>query len=263
MHPLHHKSENFSIRGPLNVERSPQGHPVMFVAGSSEGARELAAETGDAMFTAQPDNALGRVFHADVKARLAKYGRSADELSILLGAMIITGATDEEAKARRDYLRSLIDADFAVHYMSHLAGMDLSALPLDRPPPESLREQPAWSRLALVLDIADREKMTFGEIAVHYADTYGHQVLVGSPTTIANQMQEMFESKVADGFLLRSPYYPDGIDDISRLVVPELQRRGLYRSAYEGRTFRDNLGLRRPLNAYAESRPDRSRSPAA
>jgi len=258
MHPLHHKSENFSIRGPLNVERCPQGYPVMFVAGSSDGAKELAAETGDAMFTAQPDNALGRAFYADVKGRLAKYGRSPEDLAILLGAMIITGATDDEARAKHRYLRSLIDMEFAVHYMSHLAGIDLSGLPLDQPLPDSLREQPAWSRLALVLDLAHREKMTFGEIAVHYADTYGHQVLVGSPATIAAELQDLFETKVADGFLLRSPIYPDGIDDIARLVVPELQRRGLYRRDYEGGTFRGNLGLRRPPHPESAAAPDAS-----
>ena len=262
MHPLHHRSENFSIRGPLNIERTPQGYPVMFVAGSSEGARELAAETGDAMFTAQPDDAEGRDFYADVKGRLAKYGRASPELSILLGAMIITAETDAEAKAKHAHLRSLIDEEFAVHYMSHLAGIDLSGLPLDQPLPASLRTQPVWSRLALMLDMAERENMTFGEIAVHYADTYGHQLLVGSPTTIARRMQDLFETGVADGFLLRSPIYPGGIDDIANLLVPELQRQGLFRMDYEGETFRDNLGLARPPHPNAKQASD-VRSPAA
>lgn len=262
MHPLHHRSENFSIRGPLNVERTPQGYPVMFVAGSSEGARELAAETGDAMFTAQPDEALGRDFYTDVKGRLAKFGRAPEQLSILLGAMIITAETDDEAKAKHKYLRSLIDAEFAVHYMSHLAGIDLSGLPLDQPLPESLRAQPVWSRLELMMDMARKENMTFGEIAVHYADTYGHQLLVGSPKTIARQMRDLFETKVADGFLLRSPIYPGGIEDIANLLVPELQRQGLFRMDYEGETFRDNLGLARPPHPNAAARST-IRSPAA
>ncbi len=262
MHPLHHRSDNFSIRGPLNIERTPQGYPVMFVAGSSDGARELAAETGDAMFTAQPDDAEGRAFYADVKGRLAKYGRTPNQLSILLGAMIITGETDAEAKAKHEHLRSLIDAEFAVHYMSHLAGIDLSGLPLDQPLPASLRAQPVWSRLALMMDVAERENMTFGEIAVHYADTYGHQLLVGSPKTIARKMQDLFETGVADGFLLRSPIYPGGIDDIANVLVPELQRQGLFRMDYEGDTFRDNLGLVRPRHPNAKQ-PAEVRPPAA
>jgi len=262
MHPLHHRSENFSIRGPLNIERTPQGYPVMFVAGSSEGARELAAETGDAVFTAQPDDAQGRVFYADVKARMPKYGRTANEMSILLGAMIVTAETDDEAKAKHQHLRSLIDAEFAVHYMSHLAGIDLSHLPLDQPLPESLRAQAVWSRLELMMDMAKKENMTFGEIAVHYADTYGHQLLVGSPKTIARRMQDLFETKVADGFLLRSPTYPGGIEDIANLLVPELQRQGLFRKDYEGQTFRDNLGLVRPSHPNAKPAAQ-VRSPAA
>lgn len=262
MHPLHHRSENFSIRGPLNIERTPQGYPVMFVAGSSDGAREIAAETGDAMFTAQPDDAQGRAFYADVKARLPKYGRAPNELSILLGAMIVTAATDDEAKAKHKHLRSLIDTEFAVHYMSHLAGIDLSGLPLDLPLPESLRAQPVWSRLELMMDMAKRDNLTFGEIAVHYADTYGHQLLVGSPKTISRRMQDLFETKVADGFLLRSPTYPGGIEDIADLLVPELQRQGLFRKEYEGKTFRDNLGLVRPPHPNAKAAPQ-VRSPAA
>jgi len=175
--------------------------------------------------------------------------------------MIITGETDDEAKAKHDDLRSLIDAEFAVHYMSHLAGIDLSGLPLDQPLPASLRAQPAWSRLALMMDMADRENMTFGEIAVHYADTYGHQLLVGSPKTIARRMQDLFETRIADGFLLRSPIYPGGIDDIANLLVPELQRQGLFRMDYEGETFRDNLGLVRPPHPNAKQAAE-LRSPA-
>lgn len=246
IHPVNVKSENFAIRGPLNIERSPQGYPVMFVAGSSEDARELAAETADAMFTAQPDLTEGKRFYDDVKRRLAKHGRTPDELKIMPGAMIITGRTDEEAREKHEFLRDSIDLDFGLQYLTSLAGVDLSNLDLDQPIPESLQAQPTWSRLALVLDIAKRGQMTLREIAIHYADSYGHSVCVGSPQRVADELQELFEGGACDGFLLRSPFYPDGLQDITGLLIPELQRRGLFRTEYEGETFRDNLGLRRP-----------------
>lgn len=260
IHPLKYKSDNFSIHGPLNIERTPQGYPVMFVAGSSDGAKDLAAETADAMFTAQPDMVQGRAFYADVKSRLARYGRSENDLAILLGAMIIVAETDEDARQKHAFLKSLIDVRFGVEYMSYLAGADLSHLPLDEPLPDSLRDQPVWSRLELVMDMARRENMTFRDIAIHYADTYGHQFIVGSPKTVADELQELFETRVADGFLLRSPFYPDGIDDIVDLAIPELQRRGLFRTEYAEGTFRDNLGLKRPEHPATARRQE---SPAA
>jgi alkanesulfonate monooxygenase SsuD/methylene tetrahydromethanopterin reductase-like flavin-dependent oxidoreductase (luciferase family) len=167
--------------------------------------------------------------------------------------MIIVAATDSEAHAKHAALKARIDIEFGVQYLSTLAGTDLSMLQLDEPLPDWLRRQPVWSRLELVMEMARRGHMTFREIAIHYADSYGHQVLVGSPNTIADQMQLLFESGVADGFLLRSTHYPAGLDDIVTLLIPELQRRGLFRNGYEGTTFRDNLGLPRPPHPSARS----------
>jgi N-acetyl-S-(2-succino)cysteine monooxygenase len=254
MHYLNHRTENFSVRGPLNVERCPQGYPVMFVAGASDRGKELAAETGDTLFAAQPDKAQGQAFYRDVKGRMAKYGRAPDELKILPGAMIIVAPTDAEAQEKREYLRSLIDIEFAVQYTSSLAGMDLSHLPLDKPLPQSLRSQPVWSRLALMMDVAERDQLNFRELAIQYTETYGHQFMVGSPKTIADQLQDLFESEVADGFLLRSPIYPKGTEDTVSLLIPELQRRGLFQTEYAGKTFRDNLGLKRPAHPAAARR---------
>ena len=254
MHYLNHRTENFSVRGPLNVERCPQGYPVMFVAGASDRGKELAAETGDTLFAAQPDKAQGQAFYRDVKGRMAKYGRAPDELKILPGAMIIVAPTDAEAKEKREYLRSLIDIEFAVQYTSSLAGMDLSHLPLDKPLPDSLRGQPVWSRLELMMDVAERQALNFRELAIQYTETYGHQFMVGSPATIADQLQDLFESEVADGFLLRSPIYPKGTEETMSLLIPELQRRGLFQTEYAGKTFRDNLGLKRPAHPAAARR---------
>lgn len=254
MHVLNYKSENFSVRGPLNVERCPQGYPVMLVAGASERGKELAAETGDALFAAQPDKAQGQAFYRDVKGRMAKYGRAPEELAILPGAMIIVAETDAEAKEKREYLRSLIDIEFAVQYTSSLAGMDLSHLPLDKPLPDSLRSQPVWSRLELMLDVAARGNLNFRELAIQYTETYGHQFMVGTPAKIADELQDLFENEVADGFLLRTPIYPKGLEDTTRLLIPELQRRGLAQTGYAGKTFRENLGLKRPEHPAAARR---------
>lgn len=251
MHPLNHKSEQFQVQGPLNIERPPQGHPVIFVAGSSEGAKELAAEQADAMFTAQPDLDSGRAFYADVKGRMEKYGRSPDELHILPGAMIIIGRTDQEAHEKHQSFKDAIDLDFSILYLSGLAQVDLSQYPLDEPLPESLRDTPTWSRLELVMDISKRKGMTFREVAVHYADTYGHQFVVGSPKTVADELQHTFETRAADGFNLRAPIYPDGLKDIVSLLIPELQKRGLAQTEYRGKTFRENLAVPRPEHPKA------------
>jgi alkanesulfonate monooxygenase len=251
MHPIHHKSDHFNVEGPLNIARPPQGYPVIFVAGSSEGAKELAAEQADAMFTAQPDLEMAQKFYADVKARMAKYGRSPDDLSLIPGAMIIVGRTDEEAREKHQVFRDSIDLEFGLLYLSGLAQTDLSGLPLDEPLPDALRQTPTWSRLELVMDISQRGNMTLRQIAIHYADTYGHQFIVGSPTTVADEMQHRFESRAADGFVLRAPIYPEGVQEIVSLVIPELQRRGLAQTEYLGQTFRENLGLRRPTNPNA------------
>jgi N-acetyl-S-(2-succino)cysteine monooxygenase len=265
LHLVDHHSDFFHVHGALNVERSPQAHPVIFVAASSEDGRELAAAEADAMFTAQPEIEAGRRFYTDVKGRMARYGRTPDELAILLGAMIITGHTDEEAQQKHTALKAAIDIDFGVLYLSSLIGMNLSHLPLDEPLPDALRDQPNWSRVPLVMDIARRGNMTFRDIALHYADQYGHQCIVGSPATIADALQAMFEAPVADGFLLRSPFYPDSLEDIVSLVIPELQRRGLFRSEYVPGTLRDNLGLRRPAHPAAQEadRPSLNTSAAA
>jgi alkanesulfonate monooxygenase len=248
MHPPRHTSEHFQVEGPLNIARSPQGHPVIFVAGSSDGAKELAAEEGDCMFTAQPDLEAAKAFYADVKGRMAKYGRSPDELFIIPGAMIVAGRTDEEAREKHQRFKDAIDLEFGILYMSGLVRTDLSHLPLDEPLPDSLRNTPAWSRLELIMDISKRGSMTFREIALHYADTYGHQFIVGSPKTVADELQHLFEQRACDGFVLRAPIYPEGVEEIVSLVIPELQRRGLAQTEYRGKTFRENLGLVRPVH---------------
>lgn len=246
MHFLNFKSANFQVRGPLNLERSPQGHPVVFLAGSSEDACNLAAETADAMFTAQPNIEGAQKFYKDVKARLARFGREPCELSILPGLQAVVGRTMAEAKEKHEYLRSFIDSDYAISYLSSLVAIDLSGFPLDEPPPPSLRGEKAHSRVGLIMDIAEKEGLSLGEIAIRFADQYGHSFLVGDPITIADELQKRFESRAADGFVLMPTHFPEGLSDFTQRVIPELQSRGLFRNEYDGVTLRDNLGLIRP-----------------
>ena len=251
VHRLDYESENFKIAGPLNIPRSPQGQPIIFVAGASAESQILAAKSSDAMFSAQPEVEAGKVFYENVKSRLPKFGRRSHDLAILIGAMIITGKTDAEAEEKRARLRSLIDLDFGLQYLSSLARVDLRGMPLDQPIPDEVRENATWSRIDLVLQMGKGK--TLRDIALDYADTYGHQFLVGGPGKIADYLQMLFEEKVADGFLLRSAYYPGGLEDITGLLVPELQRRGLFRTEYEGASLRDHLGLEKPVNSFCQA----------
>jgi N-acetyl-S-(2-succino)cysteine monooxygenase len=247
LHLLKHKSEHFSVEGPLPMERPPQGHPVTLVASASDDGMELAAKEADLMFTAQPTREGAKKFYKDVKDRLAKYGRTHDDLLILPGCKIVIGRTDEEAQEKEDAVKSVIDVKFAVLNLSQLAQTDLTGLPLDEPVPESLRN-PSWSRLGNVMDTAKRLNLTLKETAINFAHTFGHNTLVGSPTTIADELQATFEEYGSDGFLLSAHYYPEGTRDISSLLIPELQRRGIFQTEYSGNTLRERLGLKRPAH---------------
>ncbi len=246
MHFLNYKSERFAVRGPLNVPRPPQGHPVVCVAADSEDGRELAARTADILFNAQLDADSARALHQDVKRRMPKYGRDPDDLSIVLGLTLVIGRTDEEAREKYAFLESLIDVEIGMQYLSYLALTDLSGCPLDEPLPAFLKQDRSRSRLNIVVDAAEREGLTLRQTALRYADSFGHLAMTGSGTSIADRMQHWFETGAADGFVLRLPYAPQGLQDFNELVLPELQRRGLFRTEYAGHTFRDNLGLARP-----------------
>jgi len=246
MHILNYKTAHFQVRGPLNIERCPQGHPVLLVAGSSEGAKNLAARTADVMFTAQPDADEAREFYADVKRRMANYGRADGDLKILPGVQLIVGRTVKEAKEKHEQLISFIDRRYAISYLSSLMKVDLEKFSPDEPPPESLRNSSALSRVNLVLDIATKEGLTLGETAVRYADQYGHAFLIGDPVTIVDELERRFNDRGADGFVIMPTHLPDGLTDLLEWVVPEMRSRGLIRSDYEGTTFRENLKLPRP-----------------
>jgi N-acetyl-S-(2-succino)cysteine monooxygenase len=252
IHFLDHVGKHFKVKGPLNITRSPQGWPVVAQAGSSEAGRELAAKTADVIFTAQTKLAEAQAFYADVKGRTARYGRSPDDIKIMPGITPVLGRTEAEARAAYDALQALMPDDVALQSLSHISGgLDLTQFPLDGPLPELPPSNAAKARQALVVRTARERNMTLREIARHTAAGTGHRVLVGTAEYMADELETWLKHDAADGFNVICNYYPKPFEDFAQLVVPELQRRGIFRTAYEGRTLRENLGLRVPVNRYA------------
>ncbi|GJE59172.1 LLM class flavin-dependent oxidoreductase [Methylobacterium trifolii] len=248
LHALDHEGEHFSVRGPLNVPRPPQGHPVVVQAGSSEAGKSLAARTAEVIFTAQDTLADAVAFYADVKGRMEGHGRHPDDLKIMPGAFPVVGRTEGEAQDKYGALQDLIHPVVGRSLLEQLAGIDLSGHPDDGPVPEAPETEGGKSRQALLLTLARREGLTIRDLYLRVAGARGHWTLVGTPDRIADALQERFEARGADGFNIMPPTLPGGLDDFATLVIPELQRRGLFRTAYEGRTLRENLGLRRPAH---------------
>ncbi len=254
LHRLDHIGKHFKVRGPLNIPRSPQGRPVVVQAGASEPGKELAARTAEAIFAAQITLEEAVAFYADVKGRLAKFGRSHDDLKILPGIFPVVGRTELEAQEKFEALQTLIQPEVGLNLISQLSGVDLSSYPLDGPVPDNPPATNAGkSRQALVLDLARRENLSIRQLYLRIAGARGHWQVVGTPVQIADVLEERFENYGADGFNIMAPLMPGGLADFIELVVPELRRRGLFRTEYEGATLRDNLGLKRPANRFAEA----------
>jgi FMN-dependent oxidoreductase (nitrilotriacetate monooxygenase family) len=252
VHAINHSGKYFKVSGPLNLERPPQGYPVIVQAGSSEPGRELAAASAEAIFTAWTSLAEAQAFYRDVKGRLAKYGRRPEQLLVLPGISPVVGRTQEEADAKWAELQKLIHPAVGLNTLhTFWPGEDLSKWDLDAPPPYIPEPPPGQnSRAHVVLELARRDKLTVRQLYEYLAGARGHWVVVGTPQTIADKMQEWFENGAADGFNVMPPVLPESLNDFVELVIPELQRRGLFRTEYEGSTLRENLGLDRPANQF-------------
>ncbi|MDR2260207.1 MAG: NtaA/DmoA family FMN-dependent monooxygenase [Azoarcus sp.] len=259
VHAPHHEGKYFKVAGPLNIARPPQGHPVIVQAGQSGLGRELAAETAEVVFTAWQTLADAQAFYRDLKGRLAKYGRSPDSLRIMPGVSPYVGHTEAEARAKQRALHDLIPPEAGLALLGGLLGvedLDLSRYKLDGPLPGDLPPtQGMTSRQDLILDIARKNNFTIRQLYEWVASGRGHWTIAGTPAQIADQLQEWFENGAADGFNVLPPLLPDGLNDFVDLVIPELQRRGLFRTAYEGSTLRENLGLARPRNQFKKPEP--------
>ena len=250
MHRLDHKGEFLSVRGPLNIARPIQGWPVIVQAGASDAGRQLAAETAEAVFTAHRTLEEGCQFYSDVKARAEATGRQRDHIKILPACFVVVGDSVEEARAKRAKLDSLVHEANAIASLSIALGHDASQFDLDGPLPDDLPESNASkSGRERTITLARRENLTVRQLAQRLGG-YSGLAMVGTPKTIADEMQEWFESGAADGLTIMFPYLPEGLDDFVDKVIPELQVRGLFRRDYEGTTLRENLGLPRPGNRF-------------
>jgi FMN-dependent oxidoreductase (nitrilotriacetate monooxygenase family) len=253
LHVLDHQGEFFSVRGPLNIARPIQGWPVIVQAGASEAGRQIAAETAEVIFASGGNLVDAQRFYADVKGRMERLGRSPDHLKILPGALVVVGETAEEAQAKRALLDSLVHPDSSLASLSIALGHDAWGFDLDGPLPEIPESNASKSGRQRIIERARRDNLTVRQLA-QIAGSYGGLALVGTPAMIADEMEEWLYRDACDGFNIMFPYVPGGLDDFVDQVVPELQRRGLFRREYEGKTLRENLGLPRPENRFFEKR---------
>ncbi|MCX7318617.1 MAG: LLM class flavin-dependent oxidoreductase [Hyphomicrobiales bacterium] len=250
MHVLDHNGTHFKVRGPLNIARPVQGWPVIVQAGASEDGKQLAAETAEAVFTGGGPIGDAQKLYADIKGRMAKLGRNPDHLKILPGAFVVVGDSLEEAKEKRAVLDSKVHYANAIASLSINLGTDASGFDPDAPLPNHIPETNASkSGRERVIALARRENLTVRQLAQRLGG-YAGSAFVGTPQTIADEMQEWLETEASDGFNIMFPYLPEGLNDFVDRVIPELQRRGIFRTAYEGRTLRENLGLPRPGSRF-------------
>ena len=255
MHLLRHKGSHFAVQGPLNAGRPPQGHPVIAQAGASDAGRRLASRTGEMIFTAAQTMEEAKAFVDDITARAAGHGRARDRFRILPGVSVVVGGTMAEAQAKFDRYFDFVDPGPRLKAISTFIniGIDLSAHPLDEkvPLPDVVPETNMHrSRQKLVLDLIHRENPTIRELGRKLV-AGGHRVLIGTPETIADDFAAWQAAGAADGFMIMFPYLERCIADFVAGVVPELQRRGLFRTEYEGETLRDHLGLARPASRFS------------
>ncbi|HEY0067342.1 MAG TPA: LLM class flavin-dependent oxidoreductase, partial [Flavisolibacter sp.] len=254
VHALNHQGKFFSVKGPLNVPRTPQGHPVIVQAGSSGPGMELAAGSGEVIFTAQQTLAEAQDFYARIKAGTTRYGRNPSDLLVMPGLFVMVGETGSEARERFEELQELIDPVVGLSLLAGQVGnVDLSAFPLDGPLPDLPETNAGKSRQSLLLNMARRENLTIRQLYLKVAGSRGHWQVTGSPQQVADQMEEWFISGAADGFCIMPPLLPGSLQDFVRLVIPELQRRGLFRCEYTAQTLRGHLGLRRPHHQFSNT----------
>jgi len=251
MHALNHRGKYFSVRGPLNVARSPQGRPVLVQAGASDTGRNLAARIAELVFTAQTRFDQAQEFYSDVMARLPRFGRTPAEVKVMPGIYPVVGRTEAEAREKFEFLQSLIHPSVGLSVLEHTIGVpDLHKLPLHGPVPEMADTNGPLSRQRLLLEAARRDKLTLWELCLLNAGPRGHLLTIGTPSQIADVMEHWFLNGAADGFNVMPAWLPGSLNDVVDLVIPELQRRGLFRTEYEGKTLRENLELPYPTNRW-------------
>ncbi len=249
LHVLNHRGTHFQVRGPLSARRTPQGRPILVQAGAADQGQEIAAANADVVYAWQDNLESAKAYYAGLKARMAKYGRPPEHLKIMPAIVTVVGRTQAEAQAKFDAMQELIDPLVGLSRLYRRFG-DLSGYDLDGPVPEPVNA-PVRSLAQSAYEKAKRENLTIRQLyKINAAGSSGLHV-VGTPEQVADVMEEWLLEGAADGFNLTPTHLPHGIIDFVELVLPELRRRGLFRTEYEGRTLRENLGLPPHVNRYA------------
>jgi N-acetyl-S-(2-succino)cysteine monooxygenase len=257
---INHKGRFYSVKGALNIERCPQGHPIIIQAGGSEPGQELSARVADIVFSPiNGDIESAKAKYKSLKDRLPKYGRERTDLAILPGIMPMVADTAEQARDELAQLQQWLKASDAIVYsvLTKRLGRDVSGYDLDALIPELPETNLGQSFARTLLDRARREHMTFRDLYNVAAAARGHWAICGTATQVADILEEWFLAEAADGFMILPAYFPHCLDIFVDRVVPELQRRGLFRYDYSGATLRDHLGLGRPSPEVARPRPQR------
>ncbi len=249
LHLLDHVGKHFRVKGPLNVARMPQGRPVLVQAGASEPGREIAAGSADVVYAAHDGIPAAKAYYDDVKNRLARHGRDWDDLKIMPALRPIVGATRAEAQAKFDALQELVDPLVGLARVYNALG-DLSGHPIDGPVPEPTAEPRVRSNRERTMAMVREHGWTIRQLCQYMAGEGGSPV-IGTAADIADRMEAWMDAECCDGFNITPNQLPGGCEDFVRLVTPELQRRGRFRTRYEGRTMRENLGLKPHVNRYA------------
>jgi FMN-dependent oxidoreductase (nitrilotriacetate monooxygenase family) len=257
VHPIAHRGTYYSVAGPLNVPRSPQGRPVTVQAGGSNDGRDLAAAQAEAVFTLAQTIDEGAAYARDLRTRAAAYGRSGESIVILPGLATVIGSTNAEAKRRQDELWELVPIEYSLARLAGTLQIDPSQLELDKPLPDPL-PLPANANHTMfqgTVNLARRGNLTVRQLLRALGGGVGHRIIVGTPEHIADDIEAWFRAGAADGFNLMPDVLPTGLEVLVDTVVPILQKRGLFRKDYSGSTLRDHFGLARPPSRFARQAP--------
>ena len=249
MHVLNHHGPHLNVRGPLNIARPVQGWPVIVQAGASEAGRQLAAETAEVVFGASPNLEAGKSFYRDVKGRMEALGRDPDHLKILPAAFLVVADSIEEAQEERRRRDSLVHYDSGIASLNGMLGHDVSGYDPDGPLPEIPETNASRSARERMVELARRENLTIRQLAQR-AGSYAGLAFVGTPRSVADEMEQWLVERGSDGFNVMFSWLPGGLEAVVRKLVPELQRRGIFRRDYAGQTLREHLGLPRPGNRF-------------
>lgn len=256
VHEIHFKGEYFSVKGPLNIARSAQGHPVIIQAGASVPGQRLAARTGEVIFTHWDSMEESQNYYRKLKAQLADFSRNEEELLIFHAISPIVGATEKEAYEKYEELQRLTDPYESLKFVSgYMGNVDFSQYALDTPAKEVVFPEvnSIQSNFNEMMEIIDRENITVGELYTRFFGTAKKDAFIGTAEQIANEMEKWFSERATDGFMIQFPLMPHHLTDFVKHVVPILQERRLFRDDYAGTTLREHLGLEVPIHPVEDT----------